>query len=242
LKPIYVHVVLDKGTLPYAQRMLRVAREQASDPGFTACTWQAGSRGSSWGHGEGLQQAFTSVATKPPGIHVIADSDTVLLKRNWDVDIRKQLEDVHCFGAAYDRIGSFSAGDGPSQTYKTCPNLTWLAFDSASAPWHLFDPQRAETELELSPTLEQLYGLRPGDRLLRDVGWQLPMFLYVHQLKSRCLDRKREVLRSLPEYHEEWHLGTDPFLAHQRGSSKHPFMSDPHSRPFYMACDRWLER
>lgn len=242
MKQIYVHTVIDKNTSPYAERMTRIARELAKNPNDVIFShWTAGPQGSSWGHGEGLQRAFSSVSTRP-GIHVIADSDTVLLKRGWDDDVRKQLQDVHCFGVAYDAIGSFSAGPGPVQTYKSAPNLTWLAFDSASAAWQLFEPQRADGNLELSPVLQRLYGLRPGDQLLRDVGWQLPMFLFIHQLKSRNLDRKREVLQGLSEYHEEFHLNGEPFVAHQRGSSKHQFMSEPHSRPFYLACDRWLER
>lgn len=241
MKPhITVHTVADAQTLPYATKMKEVAKDLALKQQFIDFRFyeKPSARTSSWGHGDGLRLVF-SMLPHDGRINVIADSDTCVLSTGWDLMVRNVLivRKVHCFGPAYADIGEFGAGDGPVQTYKGTPNLTWVALHP-DVDWTSFDPQREDDTMEIStPEMSQTFGLPVGHTLLRDVGWQLPMFLRDRGLTSLALDRERKVLKDLPDYNEEWSFENVPFLAHQRGSSKHPFMSEPHSGPFYRRID-----
>jgi hypothetical protein len=49
------------------------------------------------------------------------------------------------------------------------------------------------------------------------------------------------VLKGLSDYHEEYHIERGvPFVAHQRGSMRHVYRSDPMSVAFYAAIDRHI--
>lgn len=245
MKKITIHCVSSPQTAEYANRMFYIAQKLALHPQLlTMRTHESGRQGSSRGHAEGLIDVFKSIDDE--GIHVIADSDTVLLRRGWDDDTRRMLaprllgEGWDFFGTAYDLKGSFSAGSGPVQAYKQCPTFTWLALDGDATRWQAFDPRPTEGTLPIRDALTaHIYGLDIGDELLRDVGWRLPEYMAMR--KWATLERGRAVLAGLSEYNEEFHLDGKPFVAHQRGSSKHRFMSDPHSRPFYETCQLYLE-
>jgi hypothetical protein len=79
----------------------------------------------SGGHANAI--ADIVAAQRQCSIKIIADSDTVMLLRSWDVMLERLHEMFHVVGTTYEDIGGFSSGNGPVQTYKGRPNLTWLS-------------------------------------------------------------------------------------------------------------------
>jgi hypothetical protein len=254
--PITIHCVIEPKTQPYADRMQANALLLADEPSLLSFRYYpSGPRGSSWGHGEGLALAMQATKDAVGDIHVIADADTQQLAKGWDSWLRLMLlhgdEDerdecplptAHVIGVTYEDRGGFSSGRTNVQTYKKLPNMTWFAFRGDTAPWWEFDPQRSETTLPITQENAYVYCLQPYDELLRDVGWRLPSFCVEHDLIARGLERERKAMQGLREYHEEWWLSNVMGIAHQRGSSKHAFMSETMSKPFYDAVDAWLAR
>ena len=94
---INVHCVFDETTKNYAEYMCKVALQLANQP--TQLSFFShkprDERRSSWTHGSGLISALT-MCDRSTDINVIADSDTVLLKRGWDIDVYHVLKQYHC--------------------------------------------------------------------------------------------------------------------------------------------------
>lgn len=203
--------------------------------------------GGSSGHAAGIKSAF--LASGGEGIDIIADTDTVILVRDWDKRIESILQDVAVMGTSYEKKGGTSSGDSNVQTYKTAPNLTWMAF-SSKYPFKTLDPSHMLYKNLPITTQEQadLYGVGVGCSLLRDIGWKMPQFLKDHHAKACMLDNfypesgQCKVLKVANHYNEEFQLNGEPFIAHQRGSRKHKFKSEPLSAPFYKAVEDYLAR
>ncbi len=202
--------------------------------------------GGSSGHAAGIKSAFKS--TGQDGIDIIADTDTVILVPDWDLRLEKILAEYAVIGTSYEQKGGVSSGVGNIQTYKTSPNLTWMAF-SSRYPFYKLDPShRLWSHLPIR-TQEQadLYGVDIGSQLLRDIGWKMPQFLKDYRATACMLENvypqsgKCKVLKAANNYNEEFQLDGVPFIAHQRGSRKHPFRSEPLSAPFYAAVENYIQ-
>jgi hypothetical protein len=196
-------------------------------------------------HAAGLNSAFRMTG----GCYdVIADCDTVIVAPQWDTLLTKVLSEVGIVGAAYEEIGGFSSGPGRRQTYKRLPNVTWVALSPAH-DFRALDASHGLGRTLRIRTREQaaLYNLPIGSELLRDVGWRLPSYLAAHAITPLAMAHIKpssgaaRVLQGTSDYHEEFHLGGQPFLVHQRGSHKHPFRSTPLSAPFYTAIESYLK-
>lgn len=239
---IDVRCVFDARTEGYARHMWAAAQRLANHPDMLAFHQHAPppDRTSSWAHGEGLRGAM-ACCDGNDAINLVADSDTVVLKRGWDDDVRRVLVNFHCFGTTFMPVGGFGAGNEPTQMYKGKPTFTWVALRPGTR-WSGCDPQREHTTLKVdTQALAELYGIPRGWELLRDVGWRLPGFLNDNGLTGFGMGRCRKALTGLSDYHEEFELMGQPFVAHQRGSCRIPYMTDPRSREFYEACDRWVK-
>lgn len=201
--------------------------------------------GGSSGHAAGLNSAFK--ASGGEGIDIIADTDTVIVVKDWDVVLSKILDKDAIIGTSYEQKGGATSGHGLVQTYKTSPNLTWVAF-SSRFPFSQVDASHILWRNMPITTQAQadLYGLKIGEALLRDVGWKIPQFLKDHNATSCILTHtnpesgKCKVLQISNSYNEEFQLNGTPFIVHQRGSRKHAFKSEPLSAPFYAAAEKYL--
>jgi hypothetical protein len=202
--------------------------------------------GGSSGHAAGIKSAFKSSGGE--GMDIIADTDTVILVPDWDLKLEKILTEYAVIGTSYEQKGGVSSGSGNIQTYKTAPNLTWMAF-SSRYPFSELDPSHKLWSHLPIKTKEQaeLYGVDVGSHLLRDIGWKMPQFLKDRNAKACMLENvypesgKCKVLKTSNHYNEEFQLNSMPFIAHQRGSRKHPFKSEPLSAPFYKAVEDYLQ-
>ena len=197
------------------------------------------------GHSAGLSSALSMTGG---GIDIVADTDTVMLQRGWDLVISALLENNGIVGTCYEDIGGFSSGNGKIQTYKRKPSLTWFAL-SPKFNWRRFDPRPAKYKnlLIKDDELSSLYNLPIGYELVRDVGWQVPNYMKANNIPFLVFDQIKPTspqamaLRTEIDYHEEYHLDAKPFVAHQRGSHQHPFRGNDISRSFYDACDLYMQ-
>lgn len=200
------------------------------------------------GHGACVEHALSM--TDDGDIHIIVDSDTVVLAKGWDDYVRHLVldKDVGTFGATYEDVGGFTSGAGAVQTYKGAPNVVWMAL----SPLHRWQDLRALPEkssnLEItSAGMSQIYGLPIGSHVLRDVAWQIPEYLASREISYVGLKQLKPshvasvVLKNLSDYHEEYHVEGDvPFIVHHRGSMKYKYRSDDISVNFYAKVDAWL--
>lgn len=202
----------------------------------------------SLGHAIGIEAALRR--SDSSAIHVIADADTVIFRQGWDSIIEESLTGLHSYGilgVPYESIGGFSSGVTLLQTYKRIPTTTWMAISP------LFDfrdlevrPDKAKVIEVTTKELSEIYNLPVGFSVLKDVGWQIPDFIYGRGISYFALEQVKPKscaagpLANISPYHDEFHWNGLPFVAHQRGSMKHRFRIDPLSCAFYDACDAYL--
>ena len=199
------------------------------------------------GHATGLNAACA--ATDPDVIDILADADTVLLRHSWDDWLREMMTRYGMVGTTYEDIGGFSSGNGPVQTYKAIPNLTWLAVGTGIEFSDFRCDAAKKIHLDInSPELAALYNLPEGYQLVRDVGWKLPAFLRDNGIAAAPLAQKKPTspeaiaVKSGNDYNEEYQWAGEPVLAHQRGSHIHPFRDSEISIAFYDAVEAWLAK
>lgn len=273
---IHVHSQSDKSTIGYVQFMWETMRALATHPealklslhciGPTAterlkdlpqtktyyvpnAEVDKGMSGST-AHGACVEHAIQMF--DDGDIHVVCDSDTVVLARGWDDYVRSELLDkkVGIIGTTYEEVGGFTSGGGNVQTYKGIPTMAWVAF----SPLHKWRdlrvmPKKGDDIQITNEGMAKIYGLPIGYRVLRDVGWQVPEYLASRGIsytgwKQRKGSKDAIVLRGLSDYHEEYHVtyGPDslPFVVHHRGSLRHAYRGDRISQNFYNAVDKYL--
>lgn len=203
-------------------------------------------------HAEAINNALRDIDQYPDAIGVFADSDTVMLQCGWDTVVDDLLRKHDIIGCVYEDINGFSSGSGKLQTYKRLPTATWFAVrKSDKARWSDLDMSLSATRATAITTDEQsrIYNLPIGYSLCSgEVGWKIPRFIYDNNLLCYAFIHTKPtktaiVVKTGNDYHEEFQLtdGT-PFIAHQRGSRKHAFKSEPVSAPFYAACEAHLKR
>lgn len=198
-------------------------------------------------HAYALNAALNDIDYISSQISILADSDTVMLQRGWDVILEEILSKYDMTGIAYEDINGYSSGTGKLQTYKNLPAGAWLAMSTIhQVKWSELDMTQGSTTPILIDTdeLSRIYNLPVGYSVFPgEAGWRIPQFIYEHKLTYLTLSHVKptktaKVIKTGQDYHEEFWLpdGT-PIIAHQRGSRKHAFRSMPLSAPFYDACD-----
>lgn len=169
---------------------------------------------------------------------------------DWDLRLINEFTDdqLIMIGTQYEKYNGFSSGNSNIQQYKGKPTLTWLAFRHGFIPIGLSALPSKDFTLPINDDLSsRIYGLPVGFQLLRDTGWEIPQFIHKNNLKFQVLENVKpsssnaKVLKGLSPYHDEFHLGKDPFLVHQRGSMTHLFYKDPLSKDFYAAILEYFD-
>ena len=117
-------------------------------------------------------------------IKIIAVSDTVMLKRAWDVFVAEKLRSFGVIGKSYKDIDDFSSSLTNVQTYKDLLKLTRLAL----TPRYNFsgidyNPGKHRNIPIDSAALASLYN---GYELLREVGWKLPQYMQDNAISCRA--------------------------------------------------------
>jgi hypothetical protein len=260
---IRVHVPLARNAIPYYNYMRKNYQSLCSnetklefyvhsiegDLGVQAdkqfiCQTSKGSNG----HAIGITSALTQPVTED--IKIIADSDTVMLSKDWDLRLKlvfSQYQDYGIVGTSYERIGGFSTEGIKRQAYKFKPTLTWAAL-SPKYDFSKMMTMPAKHENIVVDTLEKsiLYNLPIGFELFRDAAWQVPEYLHDNKIPYVYLENFRPTqpqtiaIKSGNDYNEEFQLWGFPFVGHQRGSNKRPFRACPESIGFYDSVERYL--
>lgn len=264
MEHIKFHVVIEEKTVSYAKYMWDMAKSLCSDytnvsinlysmntinlsyveqftPNVMLVNVNEKQLKGSFGHGIALNYAVKNFCN---GINVIADSDTCIVTKGWDVMVRNMLKQYGVIGAPYEDIGGFSSGYTKTQTYKKIPNAVWAAF-SSRYDWSGLDftPDKQNTVHIVDDTHSKIYNLPVGYNVLLDVGWRLPA--YIHKINAPYFAFEHvkpstgaKVIVGLKDYNEEFQNGGIPVVVHQRGSSNNPFRNTPLSAFFYNAVDK----
>ncbi len=204
----------------------------------------------SMGHAKSIDTAITNLVADE--INIISDTDIVMLRNGWDLlldDLLLKPSSYGIVGVPYETVGGFSSGNGDFQTYKRIPTATWMAL----SPRYDFSrltviPDKENCIDVASIELSSIFNLPIGSRLLKDVGWQIPLYLHEHKIPYLAFEiikpgsPESKALKGCNPYHDEFQFGGQPLIAHQRGSMKHRFRIDPLSVDFYDACDRYLNQ
>ena len=203
-------------------------------------------RGSN-GHAISIERAVSNF--KAGEYNLLADTDTVMLLKNWDEILIKKADAYPVIGiTVYEDIGGFSSGSTKYQTYKQLPTVTWMFFSptvNVSSLRGMMPDKEHPLPID-SEELSKIYNLPQGYILTKDVGWQVPEFLYRNKIPYITImpikpsSKEAIVLAGAHDYHDEFHWEGKPFLVHQRGSMKHRFRIDPMSKTFYAACEKYL--
>jgi len=202
------------------------------------------------GHCQAVKAAFANIKSvkEVDCINIIADTDTVVLQKNWDQILIEVLSSVDVLGSTYEPYGGFSSGTTHIQTYKNKPNLSWFAF-TKNVDFSKLDltPNKSQHLAIDTAELSEIYQLPVGFFLLRDTGWQIPKFIHDNNVPYKILTHEKptrgaKILKTDNEYNEEFQLEGLPFVAHQRGSMGRPFRIDPLSSSFYSVLDSYFER
>jgi hypothetical protein len=201
----------------------------------------------SYGHSLSIDAALAAFNTNH--INIISDTDVAVVAERWDDKVESVLieNEIDIFGTQLEKIGGFISGSSKIQQYKAKPSTTWLAFRPGVEVNDLTTCPNKDSTLAIDTLeLSDIFGLPLGFELFRDTGWRIPMFIKENKLSYQVLDlvkpteNRSRVLSNLNPYHDEFHLGEEPFLVHQRGSMTHLFRRDKLSKDFYDAVDKFL--
>lgn len=271
---VHCHTQADKSTVPYARFMWETMLKLSSTPEDLKLTVHCMSnsafdRVNKWpdvgkevnailvpdngdplngSRGHGACVMSTLALTGDGSVHVIADSDTVVVARGWDDYIRIRLvnDRVGIVGSTYEDLGGVNSGAQTVQTYKKVPTLTWCAL-SPYHDWRTLEvmPNKGHIVNITNEKLSSIYNLPVGYSIFGEVGWQIPQYLHDNSLTYegwRQLKPTKDavVLKGLSDYHEEFHVGDVPFMTHHRGSLRHTYRGDRISQGFYGRIDSWL--
>jgi len=274
---IHCHSQVDKSTLEYVKFMWDTMFSLASYPELLSLTVHcitqtAADRLTDWaksraphvntvsvnsitGGGSNAHGACVMSALKMTGdgdIHIICDSDTVVVAKGWDEYLRQRLvvDKVSIIGSAYEDVGGFSSGNKGVQTYKKIPTVTWCAL-SPLHDWRTLDvtPNKAHRVSINTKVLSETYNLPEGNAVFGEVGWTIPEYLRKYGLtceawRQRKASKDSIIIKNLSDYHEEFHVGNEndsiPFVVHHRGSMRHAYRSNKISALFYGAVDKYI--
>jgi hypothetical protein len=261
---IRIHVAIAKNSIPYynylRQNYIKLCSSDSklefyvysmegnlnveSDK-FILCKKQG--RGST-GHAYAIEEIVKERITED--IKIIADSDTVMLMKDWDKYIKKVFglyQNYKVIAPPQRRIGSKDAGDGPVQSYKFKPTLIWCAYTSDVDFSNLEVMPNKQEPLPIdTEEKSMLWNLPVGKKLLRDVAWQIPQFLEEQKISYALMDNYQPsdsqsiATKGAYDYSEEYQLWGNPLVAHQRGSNYHAFRMTGESKTFYDSIERYI--
>lgn len=261
-----IHIVTGANTLSYHDYCIQNHRSLAKNPEnldfFSYCLDEnsyrhvSGNSGhairvsggtGSVAHATGVNEILKNM--KKDDINVIADGDSIVLMKNWDEKLQELCEKFGVVGTTYEDIGGFSSGDGPVQTYKKIPNVTWCAFSNRYNFSFDASCDKSSNLLIDSQELSDTFNLPIGKSLLREPAWQMPIFLKKENINFLPLVFVRpksglaKAVLTNEDYHTEYQLddGT-PFVAHQRGSMSKAFRVHPLSKTFYDVCEEYIRK
>lgn len=267
---IVVHVSVDASTVGYAAFGWKTALELASMPdqlslvshcmdgssaaamaNLVGTTVRLGGNkdhnriGGSYGHAVCIMDAFKR--TNDGNIHVIADTDAVLLAKGWDSYVRSRIDvGVGFLGTTYEDVGGFSSGTGLIQTYKKVPNFIWAAL-GLQHDWRDLDitPKKEHRVHITDETLSKIYNLPIGFSVFGEAGWQVPRFVHDNGIKYEGFQQLKPtkdatVLQGLTDYSEEYHVDGVPFVVHQRGGRQFAYRTSELSANFFKVVDGYL--
>lgn len=201
-------------------------------------------------HGACIEHALQM--TDDGDIHLLMDSDTVVIAKGWDDFIRISLIErrIGMIGTAVEDLGGFTSGAGNIQMAKNLPTVAWCALSPLHI-WHNLKamPRKQKNISITNEELSKIYNLPVGYQVLCDVAWQIPEYLHTNKISYQAWrqlkpSKDASVLKGLTDYHEEYHLSEPdscPFVVHQRGSMRHQYRGDRVSQGFYNAVDAYLE-
>ena len=242
-----IHVPYDRLTERYTRYCFQAMQRMASDGCLLKLrlhTCNGNPNMAADNHSSAIGEAFREAITEPDVVHIVCDSDTVIVTPNWDLKVLRALETHDCIGTAYAPIGSLAAGHGRKQTYKDRPNVQWLALKPGK-PWDQFKPAPTNkgSLVVQTPEDEETWGLTKGYELVQDCCWNFPVFLRERGLTfSAMLNTDHLEYGALKGFtcYEEWSLNGRPFVIHQGKSRKNVFRGTPFSKDFYERCDQLL--
>jgi len=246
---IYVHIMQDPATFRYADYAQAAMTKLASQPDqlefervrVQPDSFYQGTANAARRHSLACELAFKATEHRPDAVHVICDSDTVVVKQGWDELVSRILDEIDCFGTAYQDIGCRFSRSQKLQTYKGKPNVQWLAL-KPGIPWSQYsvgNKQLVDNFTITSPEQSDTFGLPTDYQLLTDTCWNFPLFLYEHGLSSMALPNVN-VPKLVGRSYEEWWYYDEVFVVHQGKSRKHEFRRTSFSDDFYRACDAAL--
>ena len=252
-----LHCIADQDAEHYFRFMVKCAHDLASSPDDLVFNRIIPSGKGSNGHANGLMQAFKDF--NPEHINVIADSDTVVLCRGWDMRLQEVFsivrqgnqpgDRVDILGGLPEPLNGVCRGTGPKQMHGRVI-MTWTAFaPNVTLVGHDFSPDKGRHHFIIDEQDSKRWALPIGHDVLCDTAWRLPIIY--DEMDLRVVGLKNRRLNSLPgcetldKAHELWMLDTGsatalPFVAHQRSSCNHRFMGDAFSKSFYESCERIL--
>lgn len=264
---IVVHVSVDASTVGYAAFGWKTALELASDPDMltlvahcmdgrsavamatlTSASMRLGkSERLAGSHGHALCIMDALSYTNDRNIHVIADTDAVLLAKGWDSFVRARVKaGVGFLGTTYEDVGGFSSGTGLIQTYKKVPNFIWAAM-GPQHDWRGLDitPKKEHRIHITDETLSKIYNLPIGFSVFGEAGWQVPQFVHDNDIRYEGLKQLKPtkdatVLQGLTDYSEEYHVDGVPFVVHQRGGRQFAYRTSELSANFFKVVDGYL--
>lgn len=200
-------------------------------------------------HGACIEHALQM--TDDGDIHVLCDSDTVVLARGWDDYVRQALIDrkIGIIGTAVEDVGGFTSGGGTVQMAKNLPTVAWCALSPLYTWRNLRAMPRKHQGIPIrTEDQAKIYNLPVGYEVLCDVAWQIPDYLHANKIPYQAWKQLKptkdaSVLKGLSDYHEEYNVPDPdncPFVVHQRGSMRHAFRGDRISQGFYAAVETYL--
>lgn len=192
---------------------------------------------------------------KKDSINIIADTDTVVMLKDWDEYIVNLLDDNYCIGCQYNTIWH----------YKNYPCFIWLAFgENCGSNYKLEEPFPNKTNIlkfltedDMAFYNHMLYSdahiILNNDLLAKnnvedkyksaiiaDVGWDFPEFLVKNGLKYKVFDnvsnfdeRHKFLNGGMVAAHVEYWINNIAILAHQESGTARPFRKCIQSSEFY---------
>ncbi len=265
---IIVHMSVDRATVPYAlyawntmnslatlpEQMTLMAHcmdesaraQMLSVPRASVVGVGEGIRGSN-GHAMCIMDAFQF--TGDGNIHVINDTDAVVVAKGWDTYVRQRVSDgVGFIGTTYEDVGKFSSGHGKLQTYKKVPNFIWAALGPQHS-WRGLNimPDKGKQIEVATEEQSKIYNLPIGYSVFGEAGYQVPLFVHQNNIKYEGWlqlkpTKDATVLAGLTDYSEEYHVEGVPTVVHQRGGRQFAFRQHPLSVNFFNVVDAYLAK
>lgn len=186
----------------------------------------------SMNHSEALNAAQKFVESE---YAIFIDADMAIVYQNWDKIIIKELINNHCFGGSY----------GDNNKYKKFPTVYLFAFRSSIlneikldfSPL-IYDEDESPVRYVVDNSEAHYFGMKPGELLKCDTGWQLPKIIKKAGFTSSSMsmtfmnskesqlpfkdNKHKKFCLENPTHMCEWHYDRKLFATHKQASRNHP--------------------